>query len=183
MLRQTRYLFALLCATCVVGTLHAAVDEENLEEYGRGIISDYSNMSPMGEIEYAWVKPGTSLNDYKFKVAPIENLTVIVDEGMEDTFKTLFPKQLNRGGSRDANAPVLDVKGAIYWVERANAAKAWIPFGGMHMAQSGVGIELVFSNAAGEVVAKIRQSGREGRELKDSALGLSDDIARFVRGH
>lgn len=183
MLNRIFCLLALLCATCAFGVAHAAVEAENLDEYGRGIISDYSNMGPIGEIEYAWIKPGVKLSDYRFNLQSFENLTIVVDPGMEETFNKVFPKQLSRGGSREAAAPVLNVKGAVYWVERANAAKIWIPFAGGHMAQAGVGIELVFTNGAGEVVAKIRQSGREGRELKAAALGLSDDVARFVRDH
>jgi hypothetical protein len=56
----------------------------------------------------------------------------------------------------------------------------WIPYAGGHLAQAGLGVELVFKDAAGTVVAKIRHSGREGDKLKDAAEELVDDIRRFV---
>lgn len=179
----TGFIIVIAGLLSAAAPLHAGVDADNLNDYGKGIITDYSNMAEMDAIEYGWIKPGVKLSSYRYKIQPLQNLTVIVDEGMENVFKTVFPKQLERAGSRDANAPVLNVKGAIYWAERANSAKRWIPFGGASMAQAGVGIELVLTDASGQVVGKIRTSGRAGSELKAAALSVSDDVAKFVRAN
>lgn len=172
-------LLGLLASAPVV----AQVDQENLEEYGRGIISDYSQMHPMGEIEYAWIKPGVTLSKHAYVVDKVENLTILVDEDMLEPFLEVMPKQLNQAARAADGAPTLHVQAGVYWAEHANLSKAWIPFAGAHVAQAGVGVELIFRNEAGDVVARIRQSGREGRQLALSSQGLSDDVARFVRNH
>jgi hypothetical protein len=99
---------------------------------------------------------------------------------MEDLFNTSLNKILARVGSNQADAPLLHVDSAIYWAERSSSKKMWIPYAGGHLAQAGLGVELVFKDAAGTVVAKIRHSGREGDKLKDAAEELVDDIRRFV---
>lgn len=167
----------LLTATQVVA---AGVD--NLKD-GRGIIKDYTDMRPAGDIEWVWVAPDVKLSAYRFKVQPIENLTVIVDASMEETLDTGLPKSLERAGSRDEASPVLTVETAVYWAQRANRSKWFIPYAGLHLAQAGVGIELVFKNEEGEVVAKIRHSGREGDKLQDAAQELVDDVAQYVKAN
>lgn len=159
----------------------AGVDPKNLKEYGRGIIKDYSDMKEMGDIEWVWVAPQARLSTYRFKVEKVENLTSHVDRGMEEVFSKALPKTLERVGSKDAAAPVLHVDGGIYWAERANRSKRWIPYAGEHLAQAGVGVELVFKNDKDEIVAKIRHSGREGSHLQDAAEELVDDISQFIR--
>ncbi len=56
----------------------------------------------------------------------------------------------------------------------------WIPHAGGHLAQAGVGIEPVFTDSTGKVVAEVRHSGREGDHLEDAAEELVDDIRPFV---
>jgi hypothetical protein len=168
----------------VCGHLNAGgVDPDNLKEYGRGIIKDYSDMKETDEIEWIWIAPGVRLSDYQFKVEPFENLTALDDRGMEEVFEDALPRTLKRAGSKKEDAEVLVVEGAIYWAQRASGSKRWIPYVGGHLGQAGLGIELVLKNAAGEIVAKIRHSGREGEKLESAAEELVDDVVRFVRGN
>lgn len=161
----------------------SGVPQDDLQEYGKGIIADYGDMQAGEDIQWYWIAPGSALADHRCNVASVENLTVTVDHDMRDVFKEELPEVLGRVCSDDAAAAPLDIDVGIYWAERANTAKAWIPFVGGHLMQAGVGIEMVFRGADGQVVAKLRQSGREGGELRDSSRELVDDIARFVRGH
>ena len=163
--------------------LAAGVDKDNLKEYGRGIIKDYDDMKETDEIEWIWVKPGIHLSEYKFDVQPFENLTAFADDDMEDVFSTKLPKTLARISDKNAATAALKVDGAIYWAQRANRSKWWIPYAGAHLAQAGVGIEVVFTNAEGEIVCKIRHSGREGDELESAAEELMDDLVRYIRSN
>jgi len=167
----------------VVQIYAVGVDKDNLKEYGRGIIKDYSDMKEMDEIEWVWLAPQLRLGDHRFKVGPVENLTVIENADMEEVFNTALPKTLQRAGAKDPSAPELHIDIAIYWAQRASNSKRWIPYVGGHLAQAGVGIELVFKNDKDEIVAKIRHSGREGEELKSAAEELVDDIVKFVRAN
>jgi hypothetical protein len=162
--------------------LYAAdgVDPDNLKKYGTGIIKDYSNMKEADDIEWAWIAPNLKLSECRFKFARLQNLTVFNDDGMEDVFQVGLPRTLEKLGPKADDAPVLHVESGIYWAERANRSKRWIPYAGGHLAQAGVGIELVFKNDKDEIVAKIRHSGREGDELSSAAEELAEDIAKFV---
>ncbi len=180
----------LKCISAVLAILFASanlnaggVDPDNLKEYGRGIIKDYSDMKETDEIEWIWIAPGVRLSEHQFKVEPFENLTVMTDSSMEEVFEDALPRTLKRAGSKVETAEVLVVQGAIYWAQRASSSKRWIPYVGGHLGQAGLGIELVFKNPAGDIVAKIRHSGREGDELESAAEELVDDVVRFVRGN
>ncbi|MCU1246679.1 MAG: hypothetical protein JWN02_2589 [Acidobacteria bacterium] len=183
-----RTVMALALTALSVSSLYASrhsasgVDADNLKEYGRGIIKDYSDLKPDDEIEFIWVAPGVKLSDYRFKMKPIENLTVM-DDGVEETFNEGFPRTLKKAGAKTDSAPVLHIDSAIYWAEKASSAKRWIPYAGGHLAQAGVGIEMVFKNDQGDIVAKIRHSGREGDSLRSAAEELIDDVAKYIRAH
>jgi hypothetical protein len=159
------------------------VEQENLDEYGKGIITDYTDMTQSEPVEWIWVAPGTKLSGHRFQFAPARNLAKITDADMEETVDHALPRTLDRVGAKDAGAPLLQVESAIFWADRANRSKLWIPYAGLHLAQAGVGIELVFRNAQGEVVAKVRHSGREGDDLENAAEELIDDLGDFVRNH
>lgn len=173
----------LLTLLVAVSLSAAGVDKDHLAKYGRGIIDDYSDMKESDDIEWVWVDPGVKLHDYQYKIEPFENLTVLTDRKMDEVFEDTLPRTLARAGAKDDAAPVLTVEGAIFWAERANRSKWWIPYAGMHLAQAGIGIEVIFKNEKGEVVAKIRHSGREGDDLENAAEELVDDLARFVRAN
>ncbi|HET8897876.1 MAG TPA: hypothetical protein VFN09_03755 [Rhodanobacteraceae bacterium] len=161
----------------------SGVPQDDLKEYGKGIITDYSNMQEGDDIQWYWIAPDANLAKHHCTLASFKNLAPTVDHGMRDVFKEEFPEILNHVCSDDAKAPKLHVSAAVYWAERANTARAWIPFAGGHMMQAGIGAEFVFKDASGKVLAKIRQSGREGMQLEDSARELLDDVAKFVQNH
>lgn len=163
-----------------VSIAHAGVPQSELDEYGRGIIQNYEDLSQGEDIEWLWIAPGMTLSEFRLTAGEVENFTLLVDDDMDVILEDGFQKVLRRVESRDESAPVLNVSAAVYWAERANRAKAWIPYAGMHLAQAGVGLELVFKDADGNIVAKIRHSGREGKELKDATQELVDDIAKFI---
>jgi|GEM_PF-5845435 len=178
---RTAFALAIaIAASLPLTSLHAAVPEAQLEEYGRGIIEDYSDLEASEAMEWIWLEPGLDLSAHQFNVERVENLTLLVDADMEEVLEQALPKVLARAGSRDADAPVLTVEAAVFWAQRANRAKRWIPYAGDHLSQSGVGLELVMKNAEGEIVGKIRHSGREGDELKAAAQELMDDVAAFI---
>lgn len=178
-LRHTLLLLALLPMT----NLLAAVPKDHLDKYGRGIIQDYTDMKDGGDIEWVWVAPGTRLSTYQFKMGKFENLSKSVDDDMVEVVEEDLPRALAKAGKSDASAPTLTVDTAIFWAERANRAKIWIPYAGLHVAQAGVGVELVFRDSSGKIVAKIRHSGREGEQLEAAAEELVDDLTGYIRGH
>ncbi len=164
----------------VLGVHASGVPEDELKENGKGIIHDYSNMHEGDDIDWLWVAPGVKLADYRYTIKSTKNLTMLVDHDLMKVFKDDFPEQLRKAGSRSASAPTLNVDLAVYWAEHANRAKAWIPFSGGHLAQAGVGVEFVFRDKSGKVVAKIRHAAREGGRLEDAGQEVCDDVAEFI---
>lgn len=164
-------------------TLYAAVPKADLDEQGRGIIQDYGDMKEGGDIEWVWIAPGTKLSSYRYSFTKFENMSKSVDDDMEKVFEKVLPRSLSRASKAADGAPALTVESAVYWTQRANMAKLWIPYAGGHLAQAGVGIELVFKDPSGKIVAKVRHSGREGTELKAAAEELVDDLTDFVRNN
>src|SRR5689334_8576129 len=76
----SRFAILVLSFLFLVTSLAAAgVDKDNLKEYGRGIIKDYSDMKETDDIEWVWVKPGLHLSEYQFDVQPFQNLTAFAD--------------------------------------------------------------------------------------------------------
>lgn len=174
---------ACLLVVLAVSVFAAGVDADHLTKYGKGIITDYSDMKSSDTIEWYWVAPDAKLKEHRYKVASAENLTVLHDTKLMEALEDALPKSLERAGARNESAPVYTVDAAIYWAQRANRSKWFIPYAGLHLAQAGVGIEVVIKNEAGEVVAKMRHSGREGDKLDDAAVELIDEIAGFVRAN
>ncbi|HUP46374.1 MAG TPA: hypothetical protein VM779_12770, partial [Thermoanaerobaculia bacterium] len=84
----------LLMATASLAA--APVDKDHLEKYGRGIIEDYSDMKEGEGIEWVWISPDVKLKEYKFKVKPFENMTVMADSDMEQVFEKTLPRTLDR---------------------------------------------------------------------------------------
>ncbi|MDX1583834.1 MAG: hypothetical protein R3338_09570 [Thermoanaerobaculia bacterium] len=168
-------------ALLIAAPVWAAVDQGHLEEYGKGIIEDYSNMEH-GDLEWVWIAPGINLSEYKIDVGEFENLSEAYDGDMMETLNEGMRKALERMAP-DSPKGTLTTENAVFWAERANSAKRWIPFAGGHVAQAGVGLEMVFRNSEGEVVAKLRHSGREGSRLSDAAWELIDEIADWAHSH
>ncbi len=175
---RTATLAFILCVSA--GPAVAAVPAEDLEQYGRGIITDYAPLEHGEHIEWLWLAPGLELSAHRYELRSYENLTLLVDDDMDGVLEKALPRVLARAGARDEAAPTLSVDVAVYWAERANSAKRWIPYAGGHVAQAGVGVELVLTDAGGNVVGLVRHSGREGDELKLAAQELVDDIASFI---
>lgn len=174
---------ALLIAVVAMPALSAGVDKGNLDEYGRGIIEDYSNMHAGKYVEWEWVAPGIHLMDYKIDVGAFDNMSKVNDTGMIDTLdkgmRTAFARLAKKAGKKGT----LTTENAVYWADRAHSAKRWIPYAGGHLAQAGCGIEMVFKDAKGKIVAKIRHSGREGNHPADAAWELVDEVAQFVENN
>lgn len=159
----------------------AGVDKDELNEYGRGIIEDYGDME-RGDLEWIWVAPGVRLSDYKIDIGEFENLSEAYDGNMMDTLNEGMRKAFARMASGDKKG-TLTTQNAVYWAERASSGKRWIPFAGAHVAQAGIGLEMVFRDADGNIVAKLRHSGREGDRLSDAAWELIDEIADWAASH
>lgn len=162
------------------------VDSESYkekDEFRSAIIEDYDDLVAGEDIEWLWVKDGVKLADYKFKLdGKFVNKSEINDKGMMSTFNENFDEIVNSRNEK-ASKGTVSVEGGVYWAERMSRGKMWIPYAGGHLAQAGVGVELIFKNSKGEVIAMVRHSGRQGDKPEEAAEELLDDLANFVADH
>lgn len=164
-----------------VSAIAKGVDEDDLDDEGRGIIENYGDMVEGDDINWVWIKPGVVLSDYRIDVGEFENLSGANDDDMLDELNEGFRKALAKLSSRKDRSGTLTTQNAVHWAERGKPGKRWIPYAGHHLAQAGVGVEMVFRNSSGEIVAKVRHSAREGDDLEDAAEEIVDDIVDWIQ--
>jgi hypothetical protein len=157
------------------------VDTEEYEEddFEKGIIEDYSDMVEGDGVEWVYLADGVSLNDYSIKVGKVKNESDISNKSMLETAEETLNDALDRKGN-EGRKGTLTAETAVYWAERRSEGKRWIPYAGGHLAQAGVGIEMILRDSKGTIVAKIRHSGRQGDELDHAAEEVADEIVDFI---
>jgi len=149
------------------------------EDFEKGIIDDYSEMVEGDGIEWCYIADGVKLSSYKIKVNKFKNMSDITSKSMQETLEDSLPDAIERAGGK-ANKGTLTTENAIYWAERASAGKKWIPYAGGHLGQAGVGVEMIFKDSSGKIVALLRHSGRQGESVDDAAEEIADDIANWI---
>ncbi|MEO8216294.1 MAG: hypothetical protein ABI718_04355 [Acidobacteriota bacterium] len=157
-------------------------DDYKKGEYDKGVIEDYSNLVEGDGVEWVYVAPGIHLADYKVKVGTFKNKSDVTSNSMMKSFEQTLSESLERKGSKGAKG-TLSAEGAVYWAERSSQGKRWIPYAGGHLAQAGVGAEVILRDAKGDIVAEFRHSGREGDRLESAAEEVADDIAGYISDH
>lgn len=153
--------------------------QDALQEDGRGIIKNYNGMEEGDEIGWYWLADAVSLAEHRCKLSSFKSTTGKASSAAIAVFKKQLPRALRQACSQGAKS-TLKVEAALFWAEEANVGKAWIPFAGGHLMQAGVGLELVFKNRAGKVVAKLRHSARQGGAQAAAAREVVEDVAEFV---
>jgi hypothetical protein len=149
------------------------------DDFEKGIIEDYSDMVEGDGVEWYYKADGFKLSDYKVKIGKFKNMSDITSKSMVETLEESLPESIERAGGKGSRG-TLTTENAVYWAERASAGKKWIPYAGFHVGQAGVGVEMIFKDSSGKIVAKIRHSGRQGENVEEAAEEIADDIANWL---
>jgi len=188
---QVRQMRSILAAALVLVAVRGAAaeqfsdsDEAKEPQYKTGcVITDYADMTSGDGVNWVWIAPGTKLGGAgNVEIAPVKNISDVTDAALAGNVESNFKQALERVG-KIAGPGGLKITSCIYWVERANTGKMFIPFAGGHLAQAGIGIELIVVDASGATVAKIRHDGRSGSAPSDASAAVVDDVANFAREH
>lgn len=159
-------------------------DEAKEKEYRQGCaITDYGNLVSAEDVDWAWVQPSAKVGaPGPIELKPIRNYSDVTDPDIgakvEKDFRAAFErigKTVGKGG--------LTATACIFWMDRFNASRAAVPFAGPHLMQAGIGIEIAITNAAGTVLAKVRDNGRQGKEPEEAAAAVVDRIVNYLRDH
>jgi len=184
--RRVALVLAALLALAAPAAAERFADSDEAKEaqYKTGcVITDYADMTTGDGVNWVWIAPGSKLGGPgKVEIATVKNISDVTDAALAGTVESDFKQAFARVGKTVAPGGV-KITSCIYWVERANTAKMFIPFAGGHLAQAGIGIELIVVDPSGKTIAKIRHDGRSGTAPSDAAGAVVDDIANFSRDH
>ncbi|HVT05076.1 MAG TPA: hypothetical protein VHL58_17060 [Thermoanaerobaculia bacterium] len=194
-MRRVKWILAVvLCLFIVPGVLLARgsksskserlVDSDDYRDKDfvkSGVISDYSDMTKGDGVEWMWVDSSVRLSDYKIVLdGNIKNVSEVNSRSLTKDLTSDFERSYS---DRTSGKGTLKAQTAIYWAEKANEGKSWIPYAGGHLAQAGVGVEIAFVDGKGRTVAKLRHSAREGSSLDDASQEAVDDVLKFIDTH
>lgn len=157
-------------------------DEYKDEDFEKGIIEDYEDMVEGDGVEWAYIAPGVKLSSYKIKIGKFKNMSEVSSRKMVEALEEGFDEAFDRAGMKGGSG-TLTTTNAVYWAERASEGKRWIPYAGGHLAQAGVGVEMIFKDSSGKIVAKIRHSARQGSDPDEAADEVVDELANFIAEH
>lgn len=177
------FVFSVVVASPAYAKKGRLVDSEEYkdEDFEKGCIEDYTDMTEGDGVEWVYVAPGVKLKDYGVEVSGWKNKSEVGAKSMlkavEENWDEMASDRL--GGSKGT----LQGTGCVYWAERSSEGKRWIPYAGGHLAQAGVGLELTLTNSKGDIIAKIRHSGRQGSQIEEAVEEVVDDMVAFLEDH
>jgi hypothetical protein len=159
-------------------------DEAKEADYKRGCaITDYSGMVEADGIDWAWIDSSAKIGGPgDIQIVAVKNVSDVTDASVASNVEQDFKQAFTRIG-KSPGASGMKFTSCVFWVDRANAAKAWVPFAGAHLMQAGVGIEATITDSSGKTVAKLRHNGRSGQSPSDAAAAIVDDLVNFIAKH
>ncbi len=136
----------------------------------RGVIGSYEDMIE-GDGYYFSVAPGVRLSNYNIRVGRFRNLGSSNSAAMLNYLNEVLPKNLAElAADERASGGTLTTENAIYWASDEKGGKR------------GVGVEMIFRDASGRLMAKFRHRIFEN-SAEDGAQEMVDAIAEFVQDH
>jgi hypothetical protein len=176
----------VLVATPALAKRDRFVDKDEYKKRERPLncaITDYADMMEGDGIDWVWIAPSARIGTPgPVEIKPIKNVSDVTDPELAGKVEADFKMAFDRIG-KTAGKGGQTMTACIYWVERADMGRAFVPFAGGHLAQAGVGIELTLSDASGTPIAKIRQDARQGSQPSEAAADVVDRIANYIREH
>lgn len=133
--------------------------------FSRGIIRDYADMWSRGGVDWAALAPGIRLSEYRIRVSEFRNMTTFDDPAMMRYLNDVLQVELD---DVTGTTETLTTENAIFWAQEK--------------PKHGIGIEMIFRDSTGRVVAKIRHTHFED-SLEDAAQEMVDYIVEFVEDH
>jgi serine/threonine protein kinase len=132
------------------------------------IIVDASRMRRDAGVNLAWISPGIKLSRYRIRVRGYENATPYSSPQVLQYLMPTLQEELE-GISRPSD-PALFADGLIYWAEWRRGERR------------GLGVEMVFRDSSGSVVAELRHRIIENSP-EDAAEEMVEAITDFVEDH
>ena len=144
-----------------------AKDETYSRGFKRGIIRDYSDMWAGTDVDWASVARGVKLSQYAIKVGPFRNLTRFNSPGLRRVLETQLQEEFD--GIAGPKGTLI-TQNAIIWASDAEDG------------EKGLGIEMIFRDRSGRVVAKLRNFVKD-YPPEEAAEEMLEQLTDFVEDH
>jgi serine/threonine-protein kinase len=142
-------------------------DETYTRGFKRGIIRNYDDMWAQSDVDWASVARGVKLSDYAIKVGPFRNLTRYNNPALRKILEVQLQEEFDGIAGKKGT---LTTQNAIVWASDSEDG------------EKGIGIEMIFRNSDGQVVAKLRNFVRE-QPPEDAANDMLEQLTDFVEDH
>lgn len=134
----------------------------------RGIIQNHEDMIAGGEVNWFAIAPNVRLAEHKIRVNSVRNFSSVREGKFISMLKDDLQTYLDEVTTSSKGTITADL--GIYWAEDDRKKKR------------GVGVEAVFRDSSGKVVAKLRHLIRENSP-EDAAEEMVEAIGDFVEDH
>ncbi|MBI2214486.1 MAG: serine/threonine protein kinase [Acidobacteria bacterium] len=142
-------------------------DETYSRGFKRGIIRNYDDMWAGTDVDWASVARGVKLSQYAIKVGPFRNMTRYNSSALKRTLEVTLQDEFD--GIAGSKGTLL-TQNAIIWASDAEDGP------------TGLGIEMIFRDPSGRVVAKLRNFVRD-YPPDDAAEEMLEQLTDFVEDH
>ena len=147
------------------GARRLVADREYANAFARGIIPDYGAMTRGRHVQWLWVAPDVRLRDHAVHIGQFRNTTAVDDPEVNRFLHEVAQDWVNAISNPDG--PPLRTEGVIWWAAKQPARPR------------GIGIEMIFRDAEGRIVAMLRHRIRENTPA-DAAEEMAEAIQDFV---
>ncbi|MGK2857652.1 MAG: serine/threonine protein kinase [Thermoanaerobaculia bacterium] len=142
-------------------------DETYARGFKRGIIRDYSDMWAGTDVDWASVARGVKLSQYKILVGRFRNLTRYDSPELRKMLEVTLQEEFDGIAGPKGT---LTTQNAIVWASNSEDG------------QKGLGIEMIFRDSSGQVIAKLRNFVRD-YPPEEAAEEMLEQLTDFVEDH
>ncbi len=142
-------------------------DETYARGFKRGIIRDYSDMWAGTDVDWASVARGVKLSQYTIKVGKFRNMTRYDSAALRNVLESDLQDEFDGIAGPKGT---LTTQNAIIWASNSEEG------------EKGLGIEMIFRDSSGQVIAKLRNFVRD-YPPEEAAEEMLEQLTDFVEDH
>jgi hypothetical protein len=130
------------------------------------VIPDYEVLTKGNGVNWVWTAPGFRFASHKYRIGAFRNVTAYDSPQLHTTLGFPLQEQID-SVTEEAKGETLTTENAIVWTETSRGKKR------------GVGVEMVFRDSSGKIVAMLRHIERESSP-EAAAEEVVEALVEFV---
>ena len=130
-------------------------------------------------IDWVWVAPSEKLTNYKIRVGSITNKYDSHSKSLVESVRSSFERSFADMDFAGVNG-MLTAELCITEVQEYSRGKRFIPFAGRHLAQAGMGIEIILRDQNNRLVAKLKDFDRRGYDVRFGVKEVTSHMVSYI---